>query len=183
MLFYFVRHGQTEANLLEILAGSGQDHPLNEAGLRQARVLAEQLPRLLSSPPRRLLSSAMTRARQTAEPLAQVLGLPVETHVDWREWHLGEWEGQSYHSFMAQILGNGEPREGESRKAFYQRVTRVWQAHHSDQQSYLVVSHGGVWLALQDFLQIPRFKINNCALVQVEANDGLWKAEVLWSGE
>lgn len=182
MLFYFVRHGRTAANAQEVLAGSGLDHPLLPEGHQQAQALARQLRQLVGGPVHRIISSNMTRARQTAEYLARELGLDLTHHPDWREWHLGEWEGKGTAEFLHLLLGEGEPEKGESRKVFYSRVEKVWRDHHSANEPYLVVSHGGVWLALQDFLKIPRFKINNCSLIKVQASEDQWKAEVLWPG-
>jgi len=43
MKFIFVRHGETESNKLKRLMGQRIDESLNEAGLNQARELANQL--------------------------------------------------------------------------------------------------------------------------------------------
>lgn len=179
MLFYFVRHGETEANVKEILAGSGQDHALTEAGHRQAERLAEAIDRLIPHPIHRLVVSEMTRARQTAEYLAARLNLPTDVVADLREWHLGEWEGCTYSEYAHLLLGEGEPQKGESRARFYGRVESAWKSIHRDHEPYILVSHGAVWLALQDLLKIPRFKINNCDLVKIENREGGWRAEIL----
>ncbi len=181
MLFYFVRHGQTEANAREILAGSGIDHPLNHVGHRQASLLAESVQNVISHPIHRVVSSDLMRARQTAAYIGERFNLEVEFHSGLREWHLGEWEGKSYSEFAHLLLGGGEPKNGESREVFYKRVESAWKSVHSDSDPYIVVSHGAVWLALQDLLRIPRFKINNCDLVRVwsEAQAGQWSAEIL----
>lgn len=179
MLFYFVRHGQTDANVGEVLAGSGLDHSLNEEGHRQARRLAAQLRHLLHVPPRRLIVSEMKRTRQTATYLAEALALEAEVHAGWREWHLGEWEGGAWATFGALMLNGGEPKSGEARQVFYDRVRAAWTDVHSDEHPYLVVSHGGVWLALQDLLEIPRFKINNCDLIRLERTGARWNATLV----
>jgi probable phosphoglycerate mutase len=179
MLFYFVRHGQTEANSKGLLAGSGIDHPLNEAGHGQARALASDIRRLVPHKLHRLIASSMTRAQETAKYIAPELGLPVEVNADFREWHLGEWEGQPYQSFLHLLLGEGEPLDGESRAAFYGRVHSGWKRVHSESEPYLIVAHGAVWLAMQDNLKIPRFKVSNCDLVRVEYFRDRWYATIL----
>lgn len=176
MLFYFVRHGQTEANSKGLLAGSGIDHPLNETGHGQARALASAVRQHIPHKLHRLIASNMTRAQETASYLARELGIPVEVNADFREWHLGEWEGQPHQNFMHLLLGEGEPREGESRSIFYERVHKGWKTIHHDSEPYLIVAHGAVWLAMQDNLRIPRFKVSNCDLVRVESLNGKWYA-------
>jgi broad specificity phosphatase PhoE len=89
---YLMRHGQTDANLS---AGSypwDNDCPLNSTGRQQAeraaRYLAEQ-----PLQPTRIISSPLTRTRQTAEIVAAQLGLTVETDATLREIDAGEWHG------------------------------------------------------------------------------------------
>jgi 2,3-bisphosphoglycerate-dependent phosphoglycerate mutase len=177
MLFYFIRHGETDANLKQVLAGSGIDHSLNSTGQLQARALGQRIRSVIGQPVHRLLVSDMRRARETAEYLD--LGLGPEIVADFREWHLGEWEGKPYSDFSHLLLGDGEPSGGETRKVFYSRVEAAWRLVHSANHPYVIVSHGAVWLALQDLLHISRFKIGNCALVRVWCSSGRWKAEVL----
>ncbi|MGZ3722936.1 MAG: histidine phosphatase family protein [Bdellovibrionales bacterium] len=178
MLFYFVRHGETDSNSSGLLAGS-TDCALNESGHQQAEALAWRLSQILQPPVHRILVSNMTRARETAGYLTKTLNLQAEVVPDFREWHLGEWEGQHYLDYREAILGDGEPRSGESRAAFYGRVEKAWKLHHSETQPYLMVSHGVVWLAIQDLLKIERFKIDNCGLVKVFLQNGRWRAETL----
>lgn len=179
MLFYFVRHGQTEANRLEMMAGSGLDYPLTEEGHRQAEKLAQVIGDHIDHPLHRLVASNMQRARQTAEYLASRLNLPLELDAEFREWHLGEWEGRPFSECAHLFLNEGEPRYGESRQTFYARVKKAWDSVHSDTHPYLIVAHGGVWLAMQDLLNMPRFKINNCNLIKVESSDSKWTARIL----
>lgn len=179
MLFYFVRHGQTAANHAHLLAGSGLDHPLNQTGHEQARQLARELKRHIPHRLHRVIASNMTRARQTGGYLAEALNLELEIIPDFREWNLGEWEGKTFAEFGHLILGDGEPQQGEPRQIFYSRVERAWKSVHLDSQPYLIVSHGAVWLAMQDLLQIPRFKIENCQIVRLRFERERWTAEIL----
>lgn len=179
MLFYYVRHGQTEANKLEMLAGSGLDYPLTPEGHRQAESLAHVIQDHIPHPVHRIVVSNMTRAQQTASYLSARLNIPVELFPDFREWHLGEWEGKMFAEYGHLLLGGGEPLNGESREIFYSRIDKVWKSVHSDTAPYVIVAHGGVWLALQDLLKIPRFKIENCNLVRVESSGSAWSAKIL----
>jgi probable phosphoglycerate mutase len=179
MLFYFVRHGETDANRQEILAGSGIDYPLNENGHLQAQALAKVIRQQIGQPVHRVLVSDMIRAKQTASYIATSLELKVEIIPDIREWHLGEWEGKPFSEYGHLILSDGEPQSGEARKVFYDRVDKAWRGFHSQSQPYVMVSHGAVWLAMQDLLHMPRFKIDNCQLIKVSSHAGRWKGEVL----
>ncbi len=177
MLFYFVRHGETDFNRQQRLAGGGLNHCLNDQGHAQAEALAREFKKHVSHKVHRLIVSNMTRTQETAGYLAQHLNMKPEFMPEFREWELGEWEGSNSSEFIAQILGDGEPKQGESRKGFYGRIEKAWRSVHSDTEPYVLVSHGAVWLAMQDILKIPRFKINNCALVKVQGP--IWNAQIL----
>jgi 2,3-bisphosphoglycerate-dependent phosphoglycerate mutase len=87
MTLYLIRHCQT--------SGQEPDAPLTPTGVEQAARLADAL---VGRGIRRIVSSPHARARQSIEPLARRLGLPVETDArlaervlcgasipDWRE--------------------------------------------------------------------------------------------------
>jgi broad specificity phosphatase PhoE len=84
-----VRHGATDWNRDGRYQGQA-DPPLNEEGWAQAARLAEVLaPR----PVEALYSSDLKRARDTAERVAQRLGVPVFVEPRLREINQGAWEG------------------------------------------------------------------------------------------
>jgi len=89
---YLVRHGATEANerVPNILQGNAIDLPLSPEGERQARAVASFLSRF---PIRRVFSSAMLRARQTAEAIARELAVTADVVEDLHECDVGVWEG------------------------------------------------------------------------------------------
>ena len=72
MLFYVVRHGQTEFNKLGLYQGR-KDIPLNDTGIEQAKEAAVHLKNILGK--RKIdviLVSPLRRAIQTAEPISEV---------------------------------------------------------------------------------------------------------------
>ncbi len=70
---YLVRHGETDLNVASIVQdGTSQ---LSERGVAQAAALAV---RFREIPARTLIVSDYVRTRQTADPLAKVLGLTPE---------------------------------------------------------------------------------------------------------
>jgi len=78
MRLILIRHGKPD----ETDVDTPRDPPLDAAGWRQARSTA----RLLASEGvTRIVASPLRRARQTAEPLAERLGLAVETVDGWAE--------------------------------------------------------------------------------------------------
>ena len=84
-----VRHGETDANL----AGRWQGHDdqrLNATGQAQAERAAPELARLRIDA---IVASDLARARESAAPLAALLGLPVEEREDLREIDVGSWAG------------------------------------------------------------------------------------------
>lgn len=87
--FLLVRHGQTFWNIEGRYQGQ-TDTPLSPHGLEQAQALATGLaPRGI----RTLISSPLQRARQTALPLSQHLGLDLLLDERLTEIDYGLWEG------------------------------------------------------------------------------------------
>ena len=81
------RHGQTDHNLVGRVQGQ-VDIPLNATGLAQAAAAA----RILASPrPDRIVSSPLSRARTTAQILADLTGLDIEVEADLIERSFGVW--------------------------------------------------------------------------------------------
>ncbi len=75
---YFVRHGETDVNASPVIHSS-PTNPLNERGHAQAEFIAARCTKL---PLEVLISSPFTRARQTAEHIAQKTGLqPIESDL------------------------------------------------------------------------------------------------------
>ncbi|MEN9722918.1 MAG: hypothetical protein RJB38_904 [Pseudomonadota bacterium] len=87
--FYFFRHGETDFNREQRFQGH-LDIPLNEQGRRQAQELAQSLKHLGIEC---LLSSDLSRARETAEIVARGLAVPVFETSNLREAHLGDAQG------------------------------------------------------------------------------------------
>lgn len=87
-----IRHGENDWVGSNRLAGRTPDVHLNEKGVTQADALAE----LLSDQPiQAVFSSPLERCMETAQPLAQRLGLPVTPEAGVLEVNYGEWRGQN----------------------------------------------------------------------------------------
>ena len=92
MKLYFVRHGESEANLLHEFSNRGFKHGLTERGFQQAKQLGLDL---LHIPFKKIYSSPLKRAVQTAEILQQHLNCPLEITDALREFDTGILEGKS----------------------------------------------------------------------------------------
>jgi len=113
MRLYFVRHGQSEANVQSVISNRDLPHPLTELGRQQAMQLAQAM---AAVPVTRIYSSPLLRARQTAEILSAALGAPIEITDALREFDCGIAEGRSddeawslSRRVMDDWLGRGDP--------------------------------------------------------------------------
>jgi len=90
-VFLLVRHGQTEWNR-EIRFRGTTDLRLTAFGRAQAGRVAEHL---RAEPIAAIYSSPLSRAVETARPLAEALNLPVQTHRGLISVDYGEWQGHT----------------------------------------------------------------------------------------
>ena len=86
---YLVRHGETQWNKEEVFRGR-KDVPLNETGSRQADKVGACFAGI---PLRRIVSSPLQRAVQTARAISKETGVPVETMEELTDINFGTWEG------------------------------------------------------------------------------------------
>jgi ribonuclease H / adenosylcobalamin/alpha-ribazole phosphatase len=95
-----LRHGETAHTREKRFSGSGgDDPPLSVDGQAQARASAERLGVVLGTGPDAVVavvSSPLQRARQTAEVVAGLLGVPMEVDDDLAECNFGAWEGKTF---------------------------------------------------------------------------------------
>ncbi|WP_030547725.1 bifunctional RNase H/acid phosphatase [Streptomyces exfoliatus] len=93
--FVLLRHGETALTPEKRFSGSGGTDPeLSAAGLRQAEAVAEAL--AARGTIQEIVSSPLTRCRQTAAAVAARLGLDVRVDQGLRETDFGAWEGLSF---------------------------------------------------------------------------------------
>ncbi len=96
---YFVRHGESESNLITQFAGS-LDMPLTEKGRKQAALTAEFLKNIPFSA---VYSSDLSRAYETGRAIAQQHNVPLYGDRALREIYAGEWEGKTYSELESQF--------------------------------------------------------------------------------
>jgi broad specificity phosphatase PhoE len=88
-----VRHGQTAWNQQDRIRGQ-VDVPLDDTGLAQAAATAARI--AAEWKPVALYSSPLRRAVQTAQPIADRLGLEVRTVPGFTDMSFGQWQGLAY---------------------------------------------------------------------------------------
>jgi phosphoserine phosphatase len=89
--FFLIRHGETEWNR-ELVYRGRKDLPLSENGRRQIQKLAAAL---AETPITAIHASPLVRAVDTAQAIAAVKGLEVQTCDELIDMDFGEWEGLS----------------------------------------------------------------------------------------
>ena len=147
-----IRHGETAWNRDSRIQGH-LDIPLNEMGRLQARRMAEAL---RGESIDMIYVSDLSRARETAQALADATEAPLTLEPLLRERAFGAFEGLSFEEIAARWPEQSErwrrrdlgfaPEGGESIPNFYARcvptVERLAQAHPG--RTIAVVAHGGV---------------------------------------
>lgn len=144
---YLVRHGETDWNLTHRIQGS-TDIPLNDTGRAQAASTGRLLARREWDA---IVSSPLTRASETAEIIATLVGLPeVEILDPIVERNYGEAEGLTGAQIEQRFPGGADVPGRELREDVAKRalpaLLAIAETHAGE--AVIVVTHGGVIRAL-----------------------------------
>lgn len=182
---YLVRHGQSAGNASGRFGGHSPT-PLSELGVRQAEMTAQALARENISA---IYSSDLFRAVKTAEPLAQLLNLPITKTTSFRERHVGVLEGLTFDESKEQhpkdyyALINRQVNHvitgGESYRQLLRRanstLTEIFQIHRGERVA--IFSHTGAICYITLYLmgainrktkQTPWLVTSNCGINRFE---------------
>jgi len=88
---YLIRHGESLANTRGIYQGQTYDTQLSPLGVRQAHAVAE---RLRHEQIKLVITSPLTRTRQTARAIVQFHPVATNIHRQIMETNHGDWEGK-----------------------------------------------------------------------------------------
>jgi broad specificity phosphatase PhoE len=187
MKLYFVRHGESEANLLHEISNRGQKHGLTPQGREQGATLASFL---ASCKITQLFASPLLRATQTADILSDALGLPYQITDALREYDCGILEGQfdaaaweQYHQLRSAWINHhhwdARIEQGESFRDMQQRfvpfIQQLLQQTDHPNDSIVLIGHGGLYacmlpLILQNvsFAMAATYPFPNTAYVLAE---------------
>ena len=163
--FYMIRHGQTEANAAQIMAGS-TDSPLTTTGISQAQT-AQTIVENLTKKPQLIIHSNLSRARDTAYIINKNLNLPIHEDAEVAEWHAGKWEGVPYKDCPKFLDGWQSSPNGEKADDFLDRIrTFKNKTFKKYNQTPLIVSHGGVFRAFGKLYGLESPGVENCTLYE-----------------
>ena len=153
MKVYFVRHGKDDENF----RGGWSNLGLVLEGVEQAKRLATLMKEKKEEYGiKKILSSDLVRAKETAEILAEALGVPVTTDVELREADNGSLAGmpnaEALEKYPGVFWSMLKPDEcypnGESPNMFFSRIKEWFETFLGEckdmDSNVLVVTHGGV---------------------------------------
>lgn len=184
MRLHFVRHGQTDYNLNQIVQGGGIDSNLNETGHRQAKAFFEAYKDQSFST---VYASPLKRTHQTLEPWKTQAGHSLQIEPALKEFNWGSFEGKrptvEEHNEYKAVLAQWAAGEVHARVAGGETLQEAWdRAEPFFQNLYdrhagediLLCSHGRqLRILLCQILHLPypemeRFKHDNTGLTIVE---------------
>jgi len=157
-----VRHGQSTWNVEHRWQGQA-DPPLSDHGRSQALAAAAGIGAIDA-----IISSPQIRALETATIISTQIGVgPVQVVEDLHERHAGEWSGLTTEEIEAHWPGwidsQRRPTDWETDTSVLERtmaaldkVTTTFEG-----ATLLVVSHGGVIVAIEDHLGVRDGRIPN----------------------
>jgi len=172
---YFVRHGESQANVDGLFVGPHFPSPLTANGREQARLAGEQI-RAEGLAIDRIVASPLERAKDTAVIIAQIIGFdPAAIHYDDRltEYDMGILSSQPAEGVTPQQLVSAP--NAEDPVVFQRRVMDCVREMQALPGITLVVSHAGVGRIIQaakqgsnprDFYALPGYR--NAQVVKLE---------------
>lgn len=175
--FYFVRHGQTVWNVENKICGR-TDSPLTEIGREQAaetgrRILAEGIKA------DEILHSPLSRAKDTAQIISELTGIPCREEIRLIEQNFGKWEstprdGKEFKK-AKEFFATGH-EGGESTLRLAQRIYNLLDdiRAESDEKTYILVAHNGIARVVQSYFadmtneEYAAWGVKNCAVLRYD---------------
>ena len=154
MKLYFVRHGESDANVQRVISNRESPFHLTPRGQTQASMLAENLGDI---PITAIYASPVLRARETAEVVSRAFHLPYQVTEALREYDCGILEEQSdeeswkLHSEIAEdwILNHNHLRKPEGGESFLDIQNRflpfIKSLKARIDKHILLIGHGGLF--------------------------------------
>jgi broad specificity phosphatase PhoE len=188
--FVLVRHGETPFNREGRFQGADSDPPLTPRGREQAQAVAEELEGVDFDA---LYTSDLLRAIETAQVLAETVGVAPRVLEGLREMSHGEWEGKTkaeiletwpevHAAFEEDPRGVARPggdSYGDLAERVWPLLERLADRHRGER--VLVVTHGGpIRLVLSDVTGTPltqrdKLGVDNGRWFVVEKAGDAWR--------
>ncbi|MDN4494870.1 histidine phosphatase family protein [Ureibacillus aquaedulcis] len=177
MELLIIRHGQSEADLLEVHEGRA-DFPLTELGEQQARLMAQYVEANVR--PDIILTSPLKRAEKTANLLQEAIDCKLIEIDDLREFNNGVLAGMARKEAAIKypLPDGGRPihvpiQDGESELDFRFRAEKIFNKIILDYKQHnrvAIVSHGGL---ISNFLKAVLNLPNNNKTIFATGDTGM----------
>jgi broad specificity phosphatase PhoE len=154
MRLYFVRHGESEANVQHVISNRASPFALTERGREQAKALAEKLKEI---PFTAIFSSPILRAHETTEILSEPFHLPYQVTEALREYDCGILEEKSdeaswrlhrwfYEDWTLRHNYSSKPEGGECFTEIRERFVPFIESFKPEGDDHvLLIGHGGLF--------------------------------------
>ena len=196
--FYLIRHGENRANITKEFSYKIVDYSLTEKGIIQAKQTAAYFE---GKNIHAIYSSPLKRAKETADIIAEALGLPVTTMEQFREVNVGNLEGQPSNkenwAIHDQIIADWFSGKHDSTFPGGENYTMLLQRMNdglrkimidNPDSNVIVVGHGGIitssiWdiCTNVDSATLLEAENANCSITEMKAQlyDGRIEGELL----
>lgn len=161
MKLYFVRHGQSEANILKIVYNRGDKYGLTEKGVEEVKGLVREFKEIKFD---KIFTSPLLRAKQTAGIIAEALKLDYEITDSLREFDVGilngtgdeksfQLEHEIMQTWMVQNNWDARIEAGENYYDVKERfLNLIDQIKTKEYENIILVSHGGILQCMLPFI-------------------------------
>jgi probable phosphoglycerate mutase len=184
-IIMLLRHGENDYVKKGRLAGRRPGVHLNETGRTQAAALAEKL---RDAPIKAIYSSPLERTLETAEPIAQALGLEVIPRPGLMETDVGEWQDKTIKGLSrlklwrsVQLMPSitrfpGGESIAETQHRIVQELETL-RAQHEPKDLIACVSHSDpIKLAVAFYLGMPldmfqRLSVSPCSITLLQVGE------------
>lgn len=177
MEIYVVRHGQTDYNVKKVFQGH-MNIPLNKIGERQAKETALQFRNIDID---MILVSPLKRTIQTAEPIGEMLGVPITVEERLIERDFGNMEGKiNRDDCNIEMMLDYEKNYGiENIEPIQELFKRIYDFLDDITEKYkekkvLLVTHGAVSQVIEcyfngkpeiiNFYNLEKLTLKNCEI-------------------
>lgn len=182
MIIYLLRHGQTTGDIENRYGGDYDDH-LTDIGKQQSAQLADKLS---DKRIEQLYASPRIRAQETADIIAEKLGLVVRALDEFRERNsygiltgMTKDEALQRYSEQIELLKDVHNAiEGAEEYAPFQKriVAALETVSKESAEKVAVVTHGGpIRLIFRDILKLGEVDVEDCAYAVLEVSNGEYK--------